>query len=319
MYFRLSYVNFISNQTAAASKRVTFDPRMQASSSRSRLEDEAMEPGDYVGKQVIVGICAMEKKTLSKPMKEILTRLEEFEHITTDIFPESVILNEPVDKWPLCDCLIAFHSNGFPLDKAIEYAILRKPMVINDLVSQYNIMDRREVYRILEREGIELPRYAVLDRTLPLDKIQFEEQDDSVIVNGITFNKPFVEKPVDAEDHNIIIYYPASAGGGSQRLFRKIGSRSSVYSPESNVRRTGSYIYEDFMATDGTDVKVYTVGPDYAHAEARKSPALDGKVERNSEGKEVRYPVILSNKEKLIARKVCNAFKQTVCGFDLLR
>ena len=45
-------------------------------------------------------------------------------------------------------------------------------------------------------------------------------------------------------------------GGGSQRLFRKIGSRSSVYSSESGVRKTGSYIYEDFMPTDGTDVKV---------------------------------------------------------------
>lgn len=61
------------------------------------------------------------------------------------------------------------------------------------------------------------------------------------------------------------------------------------------------------------------MGPDYAHAEARKSPALDGKVERDSEGKEVRYPVILNAREKLIAWKVCLAFKQTVCGFDLLR
>lgn len=54
---------------------------------------------------------------------------------------------------------------------------------------------------------------------------------------------------------------------------------------------------------------MYTVGPDYAHAEARKSPALDGKVERDSEGKEIRYPVMLSAMEKLVARKVCLAFK----------
>ncbi len=55
--------------------------------------------------------------------------------------------------------------------------------------------------------------------------------------------------------------------------------------------------------------QVYTVGPDYAHAEARKSPALDGKVERDSEGKEIRYPVMLTAMEKLVARKVCLAFK----------
>ena len=43
--------------------------------------------------QVIVGICAMEKKSLSKPMKEILSRIGEFEYIKTVIFPEDVIVN----------------------------------------------------------------------------------------------------------------------------------------------------------------------------------------------------------------------------------
>uniref|UniRef100_A0AAQ4RW23 Inositol hexakisphosphate and diphosphoinositol-pentakisphosphate kinase n=1 Tax=Gasterosteus aculeatus aculeatus TaxID=481459 RepID=A0AAQ4RW23_GASAC len=270
--------------------------------------------------QIVVGICCMMKKSKSKPMTQILERLCKFEFITVVIFPEDAILNEPVDKWPLCDCLISFHSKGFPLDKAVSYAKLRSPLLLNDLNMQYYIQDRREVYRILQEEGIDLPRYAVLNRDPDKpDACNLVEGEDHVEVNGEIFQKPFVEKPVCAEDHNVYIYYPTSAGGGSQRLFRKIGSRSSVYSPESSVRKTGSYIYEEFMPTDGTDVKVYTVGPDYAHAEARKSPALDGKVERDSEGKEVRYPVMLSAMEKLVARKVCMAFKQTVCGFDLLR
>ncbi|XP_047634332.1 inositol hexakisphosphate and diphosphoinositol-pentakisphosphate kinase 2 isoform X7 [Phacochoerus africanus] len=283
-------------------------------------EDEEEEDESPPERQIVVGICSMAKKSKSKPMKEILERISLFKYITVVVFEEDVILNEPVENWPLCDCLISFHSKGFPLDKAVAYAKLRNPFVINDLNMQYLIQDRREVYSILQAEGILLPRYAILNRDPNNPKeCNLIEGEDHVEVNGEVFQKPFVEKPVSAEDHNVYIYYPTSAGGGSQRLFRKIGSRSSVYSPESSVRKTGSYIYEEFMPTDGTDVKVYTVGPDYAHAEARKSPALDGKVERDSEGKEVRYPVILNAREKLIAWKVCLAFKQTVCGFDLLR
>ncbi|XP_039665134.1 inositol hexakisphosphate and diphosphoinositol-pentakisphosphate kinase 2 isoform X9 [Perca fluviatilis] len=297
--------------------------QMEAGMRNEMYREEEMEGDEDESppeRQIVVGICAMMKKSKSKPMTEILERLCKFDYICMVIFPEEVILEEPVEKWPLCDCLISFHSKGFPLDKAVEYAKLRNPLLINDLNMQYFIQDRREVYRILQEEGIDLPRYAVLNRDPDNpEECNLVEAEDHVEVNGEVFPKPFVEKPVCAEDHNVYIYYPTSAGGGSQRLFRKIGSRSSVYSPESSVRKTGSYIYEEFMPTDGTDVKVYTVGPDYAHAEARKSPALDGKVERDSEGKEIRYPVMLTAMEKLVARKVCLAFKQTVCGFDLLR
>lgn len=63
---------------------------------------------------------------------------------------------------------------------------------------------------------------------LPVAECNLVEAEDHVEVNGEVFPKPFVEKPVCAEDHNVYIYYPTSAGGGSQRLFRKVeGSHST--------------------------------------------------------------------------------------------
>ena len=56
-----------------------------------------------------------------------------------------------------------------------------------------------------------------------------------------------------------------------------------------------------------------------ASGQARKSPVVDGKVIHNARGKELRYPLILNNDEKEIARKVVLAFGQTLCGLDLLR
>ncbi|KAF7256098.1 hypothetical protein EG68_07183 [Paragonimus skrjabini miyazakii] len=268
---------------------------------------------------VRIGVCAMAKKAMSKPMKEILRRMDKFQHIRLIVFEENVILNEPIESWPICDALVSFYSEGFPLEKAIAYSKLRKPYLVNDLESQYILMDRRLVYECLKREGVPVPRYACVSRKPGSPPVNVVESDDSIEIDGKVFHKPFVEKPLNAEDHNVYIYFPSSAGGGSQRLFRKVGNLSSKYFPHSNIRTNGSYMYEEFMPTDGTDVKVYTVADDYAHAEARKSPALDGKVERDHEGKEVRYPVILTPREKILAKKVAKAVQQQICGFDLLR
>ena len=86
-----------------------------------------------------------------------------------------------------------------------------------------------------------------------------DEQEEYLEVNGKRVEKPLVEKPVSGEDHNIYLYYPRSLGGGSKRLFRKVGDKSSDFYPEVHTTRVGdgnSYIYEELLQTEGTDVKV---------------------------------------------------------------
>ncbi|XP_027187524.1 inositol hexakisphosphate and diphosphoinositol-pentakisphosphate kinase VIP2-like isoform X4 [Cicer arietinum] len=267
-----------------------------------------------VSEKIKIGVCVMEKKVkcgsevFSAPMGQIFDRLQAFGEFEVIHFGDKVILEDPIESWPVCDCLIAFYSSGYPLEKAEAYAALRKPFLVNELEPQHLLHDRRKVYEHLELFGIPVPKYALVIREVPDEELDyFIEEEDFVEVHGMRFWKPFVEKPVDE-------------GGGMKELFRKVGNRSSEFHSEvRRVRREGSYIYEEFMPTGGTDVKVYTVGPEYAHAEARKSPVVDGVVMRNPDGKEIRYPVLLTPAEKEMARKVCIAFRQSVCGFDLLR
>ncbi|KAJ1495644.1 hypothetical protein T484DRAFT_1607445, partial [Baffinella frigidus] len=236
---------------------------------------------------------------------------------------DDLILNKPNTEWPVPDVLIAFFSDGFPLEKCIEYTeMYPKMFLVNDVKVQLKLFDRRHVYAMLKEAGVPVPTHVVCnrgeeDKGWPDSK--FEEYEDYIVCDGARINKPFVEKPVDGENHNVWIYYSVASGGGVKKLFRKVDNKSSDFFPgASRVRREGSYLYEEFMSTDGKDVKVYAVGPEYAHAEARKSPVVDGVVARTEDGKEMRYPVMLSRRQKKIAHDIVAAFKQTVCGFDIL-
>jgi hypothetical protein len=275
--------------------------------------------------KIMLGVCAMDKKAKSKQMRAIIERLIRYGEFEVVLFGDETILNKDIEDWPIVTCLLSWHSDGFPLKKAQAYAALRKPYLVNDVFSQDILLDRRKVYRKLAESGIPCPYHIIVDRDHlaegETDPAGFIEHEDYVELNGMRIDKPFVEKPASGEDHNVYIYYPHSMGGGVKRLFRKVDNRSADYDPShpGTVRRDGSFIYEEFLTTGGTDVKVYTVGPRYAHAEARKSPVVDGKVQRTPDGKEVRFPVLLSPQEKEIARMVCLAFGQRVCGFDLLR
>lgn len=290
----------------------------------------------------------MDKKARSKPMRYILDRMLAYGDFEVVIFGDKTIIDEEVENWPGCDFLLCFFSAGFPLDKAIEYVKLRKPFTVNDVCMQSLLWDRRIVLAVLDAVGVPTPPRLVISRDggakvdpeaarafheasgMDINRIMgkytkntenFHISQDGIEVDGAFLPKTFLEKPVDSENHNINIYYDKERGGGGRRLFRKIGNKSSEFDPNLNIPAPeGSWIYESMLVTENSeDVKVYTVGATFVHAETRKSPTVDGLVKRNTEGKEIRYVTELTAEEKQIAAKVSKAFGQMICGLDLLR
>ncbi|GIZ45957.1 hypothetical protein CKM354_000910200 [Cercospora kikuchii] len=342
-------------RTPAASRRVSGSINGSAPPSVSHSTERPNE-APKIG---TIGICALDSKARSKPSRNILNRLvgkdTDFEVI---IFGDKVILDENVENWPVCDFLISFFSDGFPLEKAIAYAKLRRPFCVNDLPMQTVLWDRRMCLRILDKLGVPTPERIEVNRDggpvaltadiaarmkhltgveligsddgrgggqPPPDDVHMEDDDDTLVVDGHRLKKPFVEKPTSGEDHNINIYYPKSQGGGGRRLFRKVNNKSSEKDDSLTIPRAvtepeSSYIYEQFLKVENAeDVKAYTVGTEFCHAETRKSPVVDGVVKRNPNGKEIRYVTKLNKEEQIMAAKIASGFGQRVCGFDLLR
>ncbi|GFF90713.1 inositol hexakisphosphate and diphosphoinositol-pentakisphosphate kinase [Aspergillus lentulus] len=332
-------------------------PRRLSGSTATSSVSEPETSSSSIGR---IGVCALDVKARSKPSQNILTRLQAKGGFEVIVFGDKVILDEGVENWPVCDFLIAFFSDGFPLEKAIAYARLRKPFCVNDLPMQKVLWDRRLCLRILDHMNVPTPKRLEVNRdggprlespelaqhvyrltgvklegpedgtgggSQKTQVVTMSEDGEALIVDGKSIRKPFVEKPVNGENHNIHIYFPNDQqyGGGGRRLFRKVGNKSSEYDPHLVVPRSvtekgTSYIYEQFLRVDNSeDVKAYTVGPDFCHAETRKSPVVDGVVRRNTHGKELRYITKLSQDEAAIASKISNGFGQRICGFDMLR
>lgn len=306
----------------------------------------------------VIGICALEAKSRSKPMRNILDRLLASNahpsnpvHFDLILFTDQMILDEPIGQWPDCDALIAFYSAGFPLEKAIGYQKQRGIFCVNDLVMQKVLQDRRLTQLILEAIDVPTPKRIWLnspkdsppafisqelneivsrDFNVDISSSQYYRRpigtaltSAGICVGKEILKRPFIEKPANSDDHNIWIY---EEDGMVCKMFRKVANKSSERVPEKDVQwrgsldEAGSLVYEVFLPVDsGEDIKVYTVGPNYAYAESRKSPFVDGIVRRNAQGKEIRTVTPLTEEEQEIARRVCMAFGQTVCGFDMIR
>lgn len=88
------------------------DELLNAQSQMDPLVDIMEKEHLDTGKQVVAGICAMAKKSNSKPMREILARLDEFDYIKTIIFPEETILKVNFLSSKNCDVYNVFFPLG---------------------------------------------------------------------------------------------------------------------------------------------------------------------------------------------------------------
>lgn len=52
-------------------------------------------------------------------MQKILSFLVSFDELVVWVLSENMLLTVPVELWPKCQCLIAFHSSGYPIAKVV--------------------------------------------------------------------------------------------------------------------------------------------------------------------------------------------------------
>ena len=205
--------------------------------------------------RVTFGVCCMKKKLNSDSMTELLSRLEKTGKFNIIRFEEKMILNEPVERWPVVTRLLAFASSGFPLEKAIEYQQLHKPQLVNALEEQKLLTDRVSMYGTLKQLGVPCPSFMIIDHSTaqPGD---LQQDDDRIVFRGRTLSRPFVEKPQDGDDHDVWIYHPSRDGGGCTKLHRKKNDQASMRDfDQKRIREKGIFIYEPFLDTRGLDIK----------------------------------------------------------------
>ncbi|KAK6380628.1 inositol hexakisphosphate and diphosphoinositol-pentakisphosphate kinase [Exophiala oligosperma] len=302
-----------------------------------------------LSRRKILGVCAFDEMARSSSSQQIWSRLLS-SGIEVIIFGDKTILDDDFEDWPICDALLVNDSEHFPLHKAIAYARLRQPFLINDLWMQDALRDRRISLMILARYSMRTPRQVFVNRDdwhlvapegreqvlqksgfdlrrgVSLTKhVEMSYNGDSLWVDGTEITKPFVEKPANAWHHDFIVYFPSFQSGGARRLFLHGGKAMSEYIPDLILPRCftdkgSSYIYEAFLGEQSAmHVKVFNMDSLFCHAKMRSSPLVDDRVRLDTNDKEMSHTISPSVHEKFLSNKVTQLFGPRICSVGFIR
>ena len=201
----------------------------------------------------------------------LYTHAERMEDCVTRTAPDrlNVIVLDPSShvSWPLSlhVLILCVSRPGYSSKTVTEYlqasnTTSTTPIILTDFDIEDITHDRRIFYDLLESyhhdnvsELLPVRAYANRDE---YNKEHYYHRGDDVSpavmehrelieVNGSILFKPCVERPVDAANDDVRVYYPASAGGGCKHL------KTGRYFPDENTVRANndndmsSYIYEE--------------------------------------------------------------------------
>eukprot|EP00931_Biecheleriopsis_adriatica_P055075 TRINITY_DN32488_c0_g1_i1.p1 TRINITY_DN32488_c0_g1~~TRINITY_DN32488_c0_g1_i1.p1 ORF type:complete len:1064 (+),score=195.58 TRINITY_DN32488_c0_g1_i1:201-3392(+) len=225
-----------------------------------------------------------------------------------------------------CHAILVLWSQYFvgPLEARLweitEQAARAGALVLNNARMLSQMQDRRWLLNKLREHGLPTPTYVESSRDGPASSTpDLEEHDDYIIVSGSRINKPFVEKPVDRRDREIYVYFPKSSGGGRALLStRESGDVEYVcrFDPIGRVRREGSFVYQEYLQSEGFVVQVVCVGGlSYGNAVMSGMSRAQSSMELPSQP----CAVWLRQEEKLIASKLNVLLSQTLFGITFLR
>jgi len=289
------------------------------------------ELGEH-GSTITLCVCAMWRTREKASVKSLIERLEN-RQITVISLDETILFDDDfVESFPKCDAIWTLYSPDLPLIKVEHYVQKTGCIELNSIAGLVALRDRREMFRLLVEYEIPVPFHIFCNRIEGEDKDHpdncvVEEFDDYIVINGQKLSKPFLEKPADADNHEVYIYYPKSVGGGRTRL----GKNMCGFDERGRIRRSGSFVYERFIPSEGFETRLFVISSvvcekdnTYIFAEAKTSvpatAAIDGETRqmyRIQEGME--NSVLANPAEKLVCPKIAKAFGQTTFKVDLLR
>mmetsp|Transcript_106240 Transcript_106240/g.310585 ORF Transcript_106240/g.310585 Transcript_106240/m.310585 type:complete len:963 (-) Transcript_106240:145-3033(-) len=262
--------------------------------------------------------------------RPLLRRLEDA-GVQVLLHTDQDLAKEAAEDVPRCDALLVLWSQFFTggsyerkLKEISARAVDAGAIVLNNVEVLVEMQDRRWLLRKLKEHGVPTPEFVECSRDGG-QRPSLEERDDCIIVEGQRISKPFVEKPVDRRDREIYVYFPKASGGG-RALVSTTESGDIEYicsfDTAGNVRREGSFIYQEYLQSEGFVVQTVCAGG-LVYGNAVLS-GIVGRSQSESPAANVRTggracAVWLRQEEKLIASKLKEVFHQTLFGITFTR